>query len=95
MKYDVYLSARARKQYNKLDSHIRNKIRTELLELEEEPAEKGNFLQGLRSGLYYKKISYAGVQYRAVYDISRDKNEVLIIFIGTRENFYKELKRFL
>ena len=33
--------------------------------------------------------------YRIVYDISEKSKEVLIIFLGTRENFYKELKRYL
>lgn len=51
--------------------------------------------QGLKSKLRYVKIIHAGVEYRAVYDIAKDKKEVLIIFIGSRENFYKELRRFL
>jgi len=28
MKYDVYLTARAKRQYKRLDAHIRNKIRS-------------------------------------------------------------------
>ena len=95
MKYDVYLTARAKRQYERLDAHIRNKIRTELLEIEEDPYKKGELLQGLRSRLRYIKIIHAGVQYRAVYDIAKDKKEILVIFIGSRENFYKELRRFL
>jgi mRNA-degrading endonuclease RelE of RelBE toxin-antitoxin system len=95
MKYDVYLTARAKRQYERLDAHIRNKIRTELLEIEEDPYKNGELLQGLRSRLRYIKIIHAGVQYRAVYDIAKDKKEVLVIFIGSRENFYKELRRFL
>jgi len=95
MKYDVCLTRRATKQYERLDAHIRNKIRTELIELEQNPHEKGNLFQGLRPKLRYMKIVHAGVQYRAVYDIAKDKKEVLVIFIGSRENFYKELRRFL
>jgi len=95
MKYDVYLSSQANKQYKKFDAHIRHKFRTELLELEEHPSEKGNLFQGFSHGLCYIKIFHAGVQYRAVYDIEKNKKEVLVIFIGSRENFYKELRRFL
>jgi len=40
MKYDVYLSPRAKKQYKRFDAHIRHKIKTELLELEEDPYKK-------------------------------------------------------
>ena len=95
MKFDVYLSSRAKKQYKRFDAHILHKLKSELLELEEDPSEKGSLLQRLSRGLRYIKIFHAGVQYRAVYDISKDKNEVLVIFIGSRENFYKELIRFL
>lgn len=95
MKYDVYLTPRAKRQYERFDGHIRHKIRTELLELEEESHERGDLLQGFRSHLRYKKIFHAGAQYRVVYDIAKDKKEVLVIFIGSRENFYKELKSFL
>jgi hypothetical protein len=42
MKFDVYLSSRAKKQYKRFDAHIRHKLRTELLELEEDPSEKGS-----------------------------------------------------
>ena len=95
MKYDVYLSPRAKKQYKKLDVHIRHKINAKLLELEDDPSEKGSSLQGVSSGLHKIKIFHAGVQYRAVYDIAKNKKEVLVIFIGSRENFYKELRRLL
>ena len=95
MKYDVYLSPRAKKQYQKLDIHIRHKIKAKLLELEDDPSEKGSTLQGFSPGLHKIKIFHAGVQYRAVYDIAKNKKEVLVIFIGSRENFYKELRRLL
>ena len=95
MKYDVFLSSRAKKQFKRFDAHIRHKIKTELLELEEDPSEKGSLLQGFSHGLRYIKFFHAGAQYRAVYDKIKDKNEVLVIFIGSRENFYKELRRFL
>ena len=95
MRYEVYLSLRAEKQYQNLDPHIQRKIKAELLELEDEPYSKGFSLYGPGPGLRYVKMSHAGVQYRAVYDISEDKKEVLVIFMGSRENFYKELREFL
>jgi mRNA-degrading endonuclease RelE of RelBE toxin-antitoxin system len=95
VRYEVYLTRRAEKQYERLDNHIRRKIKTELSELENEPYRKGFSLLGLGAGLRYIKTSHSGVQYRAVYDISDNKKEVLVIFIGSRENFYKELRKFL
>ena len=94
MKYKVYLGRRAKKQYKRLNDRIQKKIKEELLELEEEPYKKGFFLSGRYSGLRYLKISHAGVQYRAVYDMSEER-EILVLYLGTRENFYKELRRYL
>ena len=94
MKYEIFLAPRARKQYERLDKHIRDEIESRLWELEDKPYEKGSPLKGLKIELRYLKISHAGVQYRAIYDIENNKEEVLVIFLGSRENFYKELRRF-
>ena len=94
MSYQVSLSNKAKKQYKNLDRHIQDKLKVHLKELEETP-NKGFTLSGKYSDLRYVKISHKGVNYRAVYDIAEDKNSVLVIFLGTRENFYKELRRYL
>ena len=94
MSYNVFLSNKAGKQYKKLDSHIRDKIKSNLDGLRKHP-HKAFTLSGKYAGLRYQKIVHKGVMYRIVYDISEKSKEVLIIFLGTRENFYKELKRHL
>jgi len=94
MKYEIFLAPRAKRQYERFDRHIRDEIESRLWELEDDPHEKGSLLKGLKTELRYIKMSHAGVQYRAVYDIENNKKEVLVIFIGSRENFYKELRRF-
>jgi mRNA-degrading endonuclease RelE of RelBE toxin-antitoxin system len=66
MKYDVYLSPLAKKQYKKLDANIRHNIRTKLLDIEEEPYEKGSLLQGFSRGLRYIKIFHTGVDLRII-----------------------------
>ena len=38
-------------------------------------------------------IKDQGIQYRIAYEIYEDRIEVKIIRVGTRENFYEELKR--
>ena len=95
MTYEIFLAPRAKKQYENFDRHIRDEIRSQLLSLEHEPYDKGNSIKGRKSELRYIKIAHTGVQYRAVFDIERDKNEVSIVFVGSRENFYKELRRFM
>ena len=94
MSYKVFLSNKAGKQYKKLDSHIRDKIKSSLDRLKKQP-HKAFTLSGKYASLRYLKIVHKGVMYRIVYDISEKSKEVLIIFLGTRENFYKELKRYL
>jgi mRNA-degrading endonuclease RelE of RelBE toxin-antitoxin system len=37
----------------------------------------------------------AGVEYRAVYEFDSAQQILWILYFGTRENFYKELDRFL
>ena len=93
MSYNVFLSNKADKQYYNLDKHIRDKIKSKLSALKEDPHNNFN-LSGKYAGMRYIKIKHQGVEYRAVYDISEEKKEVLIIFSGTRENFYKELRRY-
>jgi mRNA-degrading endonuclease RelE of RelBE toxin-antitoxin system len=95
MKYEIFLAPRARKQYEKLDPHIRKEIKTLLSELEDEPYNKSKPLKGLNTELHYIKLSHVGVQYRVVYVIDKKEKEVLVTFLGSRENFYKELMRFI
>ena len=94
MKYEIFFAPRARKQYEKFERHIRVEIESQLWILEDDPYGKGLLLKGRKHELRYIKIAHGGVQYRAVYDIEYDKKEVLVMFVGSRENFYKELKRF-
>jgi addiction module RelE/StbE family toxin len=94
MSYKVFLSNKAGKQYKKLNSHIRDKIKSNLDGLKQHP-HKAFKLSGKYAGLRYLKIIHKRVKYRIVYDVSDERKEVLIIFLGTRENFYKELKRYL
>ena len=42
-----------------------------------------------------EQLSHAGVQYRAAYDIDKKGKVVLVAFLGSRENFYTELRRFI
>jgi mRNA-degrading endonuclease RelE of RelBE toxin-antitoxin system len=94
MSYSIFLSRKAEKQYKKLDLQISNRIKHKLNILKQYP-HKGFALSGKYTGLRYLKVIYKRVEYRVVYDISDESKEVLIIFLGTRENFYKELRRYL
>ena len=94
MSYNIFLSSKAEKQYKSLDPHIGSKIKHKLNTLKQNP-DKGFNLTGKYTGLKYVKITYKGIGYRVVYDVSDKNKEVLVVFLGTRENFYKELRRYL
>ena len=44
-------------------------------------------------GLWSYHFSYRGTQYRIVYEIYPEDQIVLVIMIGTREEFYQALRR--
>ena len=94
MSYQVSLSKKATKQYKNFDRHIQDKIKSYLKQLEETP-NKDFTLSGKYADLRYIKLTHKGVNYRVVYDISEDDQLILVMFLGTRENFYKELRRYL
>ena len=94
MSYNIFLSRKAEKQYKKLDLHISKKLKNKFKILEQYPY-NGFALSGKYTGLRYLKVTHKRVEYRVVYDVYDESKEVLIIFLGTRENFYKELRRYL
>ena len=69
MIYNVFLSNKAGKQYKKLDSHIRDKIKSNLDGLKKNP-HKAFTLSGQYAGLRYLKIVHKGVMYRIVYELT-------------------------
>ncbi len=67
-----------------------------IIQIFEEIAEApyaGESLSGNMSHLKKHRFSYLGIDYRIVYQIFEDHVKVEIVHLGTRENFYKELKR--
>ena len=95
MSYTVFLSKKAHKQYKGLDNLVHDKIKSILSQLKEEPHKGFSLAGGKYTGLKYIKIKDRSIEYRAVFDINDDNKEILIIFLGTRENFYKEVRRYL
>ena len=87
MSYNIFLSTKAEKKYKNLDLHIGNRIKHKLNTLKQDP-HKGFNLTGKYAGLKYVKVTYKGVEYRVVYDISDKSDEVLIIFLGVQERTF-------
>lgn len=59
----------------------------------------GDLKKGDLKGIRCLDFYHNGTNYELAYDLEEDENEnfilVLLLLVGTRENFYEELKRFL
>ena len=89
MTFKVLLHPKAAKALQKLDSTDKARIKEALKELAGEPWKVGKQLNpsdfwSLREG-----------DYRAIYEIDREKNQVVVIFIGHRKNVYDDFSKML
>ena len=94
MSYKIEFERRAIHQLKKLDFQIRRKAMKRIRTLREDPY-RYSFLSGVFSGFRKIIIGTPGGEYRVVYTLSKKLKVVNIVFVGSRENFYKELQRYL
>ena len=90
--YEVIVPKSVIKEIKKLEKPVVQKVRKAIEEIAENPY-LGEPLKGDLSDIRKWIIKVQGIQYRIAYEIYEDRVEVKIILIGTRENFYNELKR--
>ncbi len=93
--YEIKLNTKAARQIRKLDPHIKEIVKRRLKETLSLEPYKYSFLSGKYSGLRRVPFSTPAGEFRAVYTIREDKKRVIVLFVGSRENFYKELQRYL
>jgi mRNA interferase RelE/StbE len=87
----------AEKYFKKLkDKVLKRTFKEAVISIRKNP-DIGQAKTGELSGLYCLDIYYNRTNYELVYRVSALENGdmVVIIMAGTRENFYKELKRYL
>ena len=89
MAFKVFLHPKAAKALEKLDANTKARIKEALKELAGNPEKVGKQLK--LSDFWSLRIG----DYRAIYEIDRDKNQVVVIFIGHRENVYDDLTKML
>ncbi|MDF2721129.1 MAG: hypothetical protein K0Q59_804 [Paenibacillus sp.] len=90
--YQLLVTNQAKKDLKRLDKPI-IKIVLSLLEDIAENPHAGETLQGDLSHLKKRSFTHLGIGYRIAYQIYEQYVEVKVLMIGTRENFYDELKR--
>jgi mRNA interferase RelE/StbE len=89
VKFKILLDPRAARSLNKLESGLRDRIKSALKDLEESPENKGESLHPSR----YWKIRIG--DYRAIFLIERKDNLVIVLFVGHRSKVYDDFGRML
>ena len=94
--YEIKFLPRAEKEIKKIkDKKLKGKIKDALIKLSENPyigqAKKGDLSGIYGYDVYYNKTNYE-ISYK-IYEV--DNKKIIVIIIGTRENFYKELKKYI
>jgi len=94
MKYRIIWDRKSARQIKRFDSQIRKIIKEKVDKLIEDPHQHP-FLSGSLSSLRKMNVSTSSGQYRVAFSIDEKERIIGIIFVGSRENFYKELQRYL
>jgi len=85
----VFLHPKAAKALEKLDANTKARIKGALKELAGNPEKVGKQLK--LSDFWSLRIG----DYRAIYEIDRNKNQVVVTFIGHRKNVYDDFTKML
>ena len=94
--YEISYSQSAERYFKKIkDKNLLRAFKTAIDELKIDPY-IGRQKLGDLSGFWRYDVKYAKVNYEIAYKIYEENGKfVVIILAGTRENFYKELKRLI
>ena len=87
MTFTVLLHPKAAKALEKIEEQTRLRITEKLRELRNRPERVGKHLK------YSEFWSLRVGDYRAIYEIKRDKNQVIILFIGHRKKVYDDFSK--
>ena len=87
MTFTVLLHPKAVKALEKIEEQTRLRITEKLKELKNRPERVGKRLK------YSEFWSLRLGDYRAIYEINRDKNQVVILFIGPRKKVYDDFSK--
>ena len=87
MTFTVLLHPKAVKALEKIEEQTRLRLTEKLRELRNRPERVGKRLK------YSEFWSLRLGDYRAIYEINRDKNQVVILFIGHRKKVYDDFSK--
>jgi len=87
MTFTVLLHPKAAKELEKIQRSLRSGIVEKLRELEDHPERAGKRLK------YSDFWSLRVGDYRCVYEIDKNRNQVVVLFIGHRKRVYDDFSR--
>lgn len=88
MTYRVLLHPKANENLEDFEKQTRKRIKDKLDELKTKP-KKGNKLKG--SSFWRLRIG----DYRAIYEVKNEDDEVIVLFIGDRSDVYDDFSRLI
>jgi mRNA interferase RelE/StbE len=90
--YELVVLNSATRELKKFDKPVRTKILSALDKIAENPF-IGDLLKGDLSTIYSYHLKVSSVEYRIAYQVREEEIFVVVLQVGTRENFYEELKK--
>jgi len=85
--FTILLHPKAAKILQKIEEPMRSRIKEKLRELRDSPERVGKPLK------YSDFWSLRVGDYRAIYEINRDKNQVVVLFVGHRKKVYDDFSK--
>ena len=89
MSYKVLLHPKAAKELQQTEKQIRTRILENAKQLRENPDKVGKALK--QSDFWSLRVG----DYRVIYEIDQNKNQVVILFVGHRSKVYEDLSKML
>ena len=89
MSFKVLLHPKAAKELQKTEKHIQIRIIESAKQLRENPDKIGKPLK--QSDFWSLRVG----DYRVIYEINPDKNQVVILFVGHRNKVYDDFSKML
>lgn len=90
--YEVIISTTAKKDIKTLPRQVQKEFAKHLDILALKP-DAGERLKGILRDYWKYAFSIRSTSYRIVYQVSKKKTIVLVVMVGSRENFYDRLKK--
>lgn len=94
--YELRFLPAAERYFKKVkEKGLREAYRLALLEISKDPF-SGDAKVGDLAGIYCRDVYYNKTNYEIAYRIYEEDGKLVVVLLaGTRENFYKELKRYI